>query len=96
MMGLPRCSTVVLHRQNPAVRETPDFKGLFRCRKSVAEREGFASLLLTPDGAQYSSTETITGIVKWSNNGFEPRAAVLESLKTRSSVWTQLLPLKPN
>jgi hypothetical protein len=40
-MGLPRCSTVVLHRQNPAVRETPDFKGLFRCRKSVAEREGF-------------------------------------------------------
>jgi hypothetical protein len=40
-MGLPRCSTVVLHRQNPAVRETPDFEGLFRHRKSVAEREGF-------------------------------------------------------
>jgi hypothetical protein len=40
-MGLPRCSTVVLHRQNPAVRELPDFEGLFRYRKSVAEREGF-------------------------------------------------------
>src|ERR1700676_3321632 len=41
MMGLPRCSTVVLHPQNTAVRETPDFEGLFRHRKSVAEREGF-------------------------------------------------------
>jgi hypothetical protein len=44
MMSLPRCSTVVLHRQNPAVRETPDFEGLFRCRKSVAEREGLSPL----------------------------------------------------
>jgi transposase len=25
----PRCSTVVLHRQKPAVREAPDFEGLF-------------------------------------------------------------------
>jgi hypothetical protein len=41
-MGLPRCSTVVLHRQNPAVREAPDFEGLFRCPKSVAEREGLS------------------------------------------------------
>jgi hypothetical protein len=41
MMGLPRCSTVVLHRQKPAVREAPDFEGLFRYRESVAEREGF-------------------------------------------------------
>jgi hypothetical protein len=48
MMGLPRCSTVVLHRQNPAVRETPDFKGLFRCRKSVAEREGLSPIHPSP------------------------------------------------
>jgi hypothetical protein len=31
----------VLHRQNPTVLEMTDFEGLFRCRKSVAEREGF-------------------------------------------------------
>ena len=35
------CSTGVLHRQNPTVLEMTDFEGLFRCRKSVAEREGF-------------------------------------------------------
>jgi hypothetical protein len=39
------CYTAVLHRSQPAVRETPDFEGLFRHRKSVAEREGFASPL---------------------------------------------------
>jgi hypothetical protein len=33
--GVPRCSTVVLHRQKPAVREMPDSEGLFRHRKSV-------------------------------------------------------------
>ena len=31
---------MVLHRQKPAVREAPDFEGLFRCPKTVAEREG--------------------------------------------------------
>jgi hypothetical protein len=41
-VGPPWCSTVVLHRQNPAVREAPDFEGLFRYRKSVAEREGLS------------------------------------------------------
>jgi hypothetical protein len=41
MVSKSRCSTVVLHRQKPAVRELPDFEGLFRYRKSVAEREGF-------------------------------------------------------
>src|ERR1700722_18313905 len=35
--------TAVLDRPNPAVRETPVFEGLLRCRKSVAEREGFPS-----------------------------------------------------
>jgi hypothetical protein len=34
---------VVLHRKNPAVRKMPVFEGLFRCRKSVAEREGFSA-----------------------------------------------------
>jgi hypothetical protein len=32
---------VVLHRKKPAAREVPDFEGLFRCLKTVAEREGF-------------------------------------------------------
>jgi hypothetical protein len=41
MVSKSRCSTVVLHRQKPAVPELPDFEGLFRYRKSVAEREGF-------------------------------------------------------
>jgi len=39
------CCTIVLHRHFPAVRETPNFEGLFRCRKSLAKREGFAYLL---------------------------------------------------
>ena len=30
----------MLHRHFPAVRETPDFKGLLRCRIWMAEREG--------------------------------------------------------
>jgi hypothetical protein len=29
-VGPPRCSTVVLHRQKPEVREVPDVEGLFR------------------------------------------------------------------
>lgn len=33
---------MVLHRHFPAVRETPDFKGLLRCEKIVAEREGLS------------------------------------------------------
>src|SRR6266436_6502520 len=41
--GSRECSTVVLHRHFPAVRETPDFKGLLRCRVTVAERESVAS-----------------------------------------------------
>ena len=39
------CCTIVLHRHFPAVRETLDFEGLFRCRKSLAKWEGFAYLL---------------------------------------------------
>ena len=38
----------MLHRHFSAVREIPDIEGLFRCRKSVAEREGFSSSI--PDG----------------------------------------------
>jgi hypothetical protein len=44
----PSCYTVVLHRQKPAVRETPVFEGLLRCPKPMvpmAEREGFAPIL---------------------------------------------------
>jgi hypothetical protein len=44
MVSKSRCPTVVLHRQKQAVRELPDFEGLFRHRNMVAEREGFASL----------------------------------------------------
>src|SRR5882757_2648365 len=33
--------TTVLHRHFHGVREAPDFKGLLRCRISLAEREGF-------------------------------------------------------
>jgi hypothetical protein len=35
----PRCSTVVLHRHFPAVREKPVFEGLLRCPKSMADRD---------------------------------------------------------
>jgi hypothetical protein len=35
-MGGKECPTGVLHRQKPAVRETPDFEGLFRYWKTVA------------------------------------------------------------
>jgi hypothetical protein len=41
------CSTGVLHRQKPAVREMPDFEGLLRYRKSVAEREEFGATTQT-------------------------------------------------
>lgn len=43
--------TMVLHRHFPVVQETPDLEGLFRYRKSVAEREGFAPPL--QPNAQY-------------------------------------------
>ena len=45
-LGCPRCYTVVLHRQFPAVREMPDSEGILRCRKPMAEREELGSNLL--------------------------------------------------
>jgi hypothetical protein len=53
--GVPRCSTVVLHRQKPAVREMPDSEGLFRHRKSVADRERV--LRGTRDSADFAANE---------------------------------------
>jgi hypothetical protein len=40
------CSTVVLHRKNPAVREKPVFEGLLRCHKTMAEREGHSATFI--------------------------------------------------
>jgi hypothetical protein len=37
---------MVLHRHFPAVREMPDFKGLLRCPKSMADREGFETPII--------------------------------------------------
>jgi len=58
---------VVLHRHFPAVRETPDFKGLLRCRISVAERESFA-----PRGGEAFSKYRLPLAAAWTCGSRDP------------------------